>query len=110
MDGGRGSQHPYVVRSRAFREVNVQMEKVRELWFGCEEWAEWGLGDDYQVTEGKFGGRQQWDHRNLPDTGGEDKMAAWRLEVSEGSGPGSGARSQGELDCPGFVEGLTCRL
>ena len=106
---GRVSQRSYVVRTRAFRQLNVYMEKVKELWLNCEEWVEWELEDDFRVTEGKFGGRQQWDHRNLLDTGGEDKTVAWRLEVSVGSGHGSGARSRGELGCLGFVERLTCR-
>jgi len=109
MDAGRASQGAYVVRGRAFRQLSVYTEKVKELRLNCEEWAEWELEVEDQVTGGKFGGRQQWDHRNLLDTGGEDKTVAWGLEVSGGSGPGSGARSLGELGCPGFVERLTCR-
>jgi len=52
------------------------MGKVKELWSDCEEWAEWGLEDDYQVTEGRFEDKQQWDHRNLLDTGEEDRTVA----------------------------------
>ena len=77
------------------------------------------LEDDYQVTEGKFEDRQQWDHRSLLDTDGEDRMAAaWRLEASGGSGsglgsglgsgPGSGARSRGGLGGPVSVERMVC--
>jgi len=40
MDAGRASQHPYVVRGRALRDLNVYMEKVKGLWFDYEEWAE----------------------------------------------------------------------
>lgn len=111
MDAGRATQrYSYVVRGHTLRWLNVQVEKVKGPWFDCGEWEEWGPEDDYQVTEGKFGGRQQWDHRNLPDTGGEGKTVAGGVEVSENSGPGSVAQSQGELGCPGFVERPAFRL
>ena len=111
MDAGRETQrYSYVVRGRTLRCLNVQVGKVKEPWFDCGGWEGWGLEDDYQVTEGKFGGRQQWDHRNLLDTDGEGKTVAVGVEVSERSGPGSGAQSLGELGCPGSVERLACRL
>ena len=97
-----------MVRGRTRRRVNVHAEKVKGLWFDCEVWAELGLEDDYQVMKGKIEDRQQWDHRNLLDTVGEDRMVGWRLEVSGGSEPGFGAQSRGDLDCPGSVERLVC--
>jgi len=62
--------------------LNVQVEKVKELWFDCGEWAECGLEDDYQATKDKFGGGRQWDYKNLLGAGGEDRTVAWRLEIS----------------------------
>ena len=108
MGAGRASQRSFVARGRTLRGLDVQAEKVKGLWFDCEEWEGWEPEDDYQVTGGKFEGRQQWDHRSLPDTSGEDKTVAWGLEVSGGSEPGSDAQSRDDLGCPGTVKRSTC--
>ena len=104
MGGGRASQHPCeVVQGRSLRHPSAPVEKVKELWFGCGGWGEWGLGDAYQGTRGKIEGRQQWDRKNLLDIDDGDKIVVWQFVVSGGSVPGFGAQMRDGSDYLGSV-------
>ena len=65
MGVGRASQRSFVARGRTLQGLDVQAEKVKGLWFDCEEWEEWEPEDDYwneARSSRLFASQKGWGH------------------------------------------------